>query len=241
MAQFIPTLSDILLSSVKPTDGELTLLRFLHDRLDDSFEIYYHPYLNGDKPDIIVLRKGVGALIVEVCELHPNNFTIDEDLNWIDVMPYAPENNSIFKSPIDKVYHFKENLFDLHIDRLLELKIQDFGTFNIVKGLVYFPYLSHEEIVSKIETSLNKNDKQKRRLAYEVGLMGSDNINSEYLNSILRKLNLITPSLYFTDEIYSNFKRLLSPTVHMLTDGHPIDYDKKQRDIINSSFASKKV
>ena len=241
MAQFIPTLSDILLSSVKPTDGELTLLRFLHDCLDDSFEIYYHPYLNGDKPDIIVLRKGVGALIVEVCELHPNNFTIDEDLNWIDVMPYAPENNSIFKSPIDKVYHFKENLFDLHIDRLLELKIQDFGTFNIVKGLVYFPYLSHEEIVSKIETSLNKNDKQKRRLAYEVGLMGSDNINSEYLNSILRKLNLITPSLYFTDEIYSNFKRLLSPTVHMLTDGHPIDYDKKQRDIINRSAQSMRI
>lgn len=241
MAQFIPTLSDILLSSVKPTDGELALLRFLHDHLDNSYEVYYHPYLNGDKPDIIVLRKGVGALIVEVCDLHPDNFSIDEDLNWIYTTLSKSETQSLFKSPIDKVYHFKQNLFDLHIDRLLELKIQDFRTFNIVKGLVYFPFLSQEEIASKIEASLNKNNKQKSRLIYEVGLMGSDNVNSEFLNSILRKLYLISPSSYFSDEIYTNFKRLLTPTVHMLTDGHPIDYDEKQRNIINRPSQSMRV
>lgn len=241
MAQFIPTLSEILLSSVKPTDGELTLLRFLHDHLDDSFEVYYHPYLNGDKPDIIVLRKGIGALIIEVCHLRTDNFSIDNTLNWIDTTHSTSESHVTFKSPIDKVLQYKTNLFDLHIDRLLELKIQDIRSFGIVKGVVYFHNLSNEELKRKIENTLNRDNKQMRKLAYEVGLMGNDNVNLDYFNSILKKLYLISQSPYFTDEIYTNFKRLLSPTVHMLTDGHTIDYDEKQRDIINRPSQSMRI
>lgn len=42
------------------------LLQFLIANLDDSYEIFFNPYLNGDRPDIVVLRYGYGVLIFEV-------------------------------------------------------------------------------------------------------------------------------------------------------------------------------
>ena len=46
---------------VKPEEGELHLLKELEHRLDNSFEIFFNSYLDGDRPDIVILKKGVGA------------------------------------------------------------------------------------------------------------------------------------------------------------------------------------
>lgn len=50
MAKLIPSIDHILNMKVPPTDGELILLRFLDNNLDDSFEVYFNPYMNGDRP-----------------------------------------------------------------------------------------------------------------------------------------------------------------------------------------------
>ena len=83
---------------VQPTDGEWTLLRFLEKNLDDSFEVYFNPYLNGDRPDIIIMRRGYGVMIIEVKDWNLNNFELDDKKHWI----YIP-NRSRVKSPIDQV------------------------------------------------------------------------------------------------------------------------------------------
>lgn len=48
MAQFIPSIDTILRFKVKPKDGELILLHHLDSTLDDSYEVYFNPYLNAD-------------------------------------------------------------------------------------------------------------------------------------------------------------------------------------------------
>lgn len=78
MAQFYPPITDILRFSVKPTEGEFAMLRFIEKNLDNSYEIYFNPYLNGDRPDIIILRKGHGALIIEVKDWNLDNFSVEE-------------------------------------------------------------------------------------------------------------------------------------------------------------------
>ena len=57
MALFYPTIERIITMKVPPTEGELFLLRFLKEALDDSFEVYFNPYMNGDRPDIVIVRK----------------------------------------------------------------------------------------------------------------------------------------------------------------------------------------
>ena len=60
MAQFIPSLDDIRNLTVKPEEGELYLLEFLNKVLDDTFEVYFNPYMNGDRPDVIIMKKRTG-------------------------------------------------------------------------------------------------------------------------------------------------------------------------------------
>jgi hypothetical protein len=62
MAQLFPSAPDF----AKSTEGERHLLSALQRHLDDSYEIYFQPYLNGDNPDIVIVRRGCGVLVVEV-------------------------------------------------------------------------------------------------------------------------------------------------------------------------------
>ena len=118
MATFYPSLENIARFKVPPTDGERTLLDCLGRVLDDSYEVYFNPYLNGDRPDVLIMRKGNGVLIIEVKDWNLDNFALNEKKKWV----YTP-NGSVVKSPIDQVLKYKNNLFDLHVDQLLEKKM----------------------------------------------------------------------------------------------------------------------
>lgn len=66
MAQFYPSLDRIRQFKVQPTAGEWRLLNFLRDTLDDTFEIYFNPYLNGDRPDVIIMREKIKGYTLKV-------------------------------------------------------------------------------------------------------------------------------------------------------------------------------
>lgn len=73
MSKVFPTLEQIDLLKVKPTDGERKLLHFLNSALDDTYEVYFQPFLNGDNPDIIILRENSGVMIIESCNTISKN------------------------------------------------------------------------------------------------------------------------------------------------------------------------
>ena len=82
MASFFPSIEQINRFKVPPTDGELTLLTFLGDVLDNSYEVYFNPYLNGDRPDVVIMRKGNGVMIIEVKDWNLANFSLNEKKKW---------------------------------------------------------------------------------------------------------------------------------------------------------------
>jgi hypothetical protein len=117
MAILFPSLENITKLAVKPTDGEKHLLLFLKDNLDDTYEIYFQSFLNGDRPDIVLMRKESGVMIIEVKDWNLDNFFYDpEDKQFLS--PYE-------KNPLYQVLSYKENLFNLHIKNLLELKLEN--------------------------------------------------------------------------------------------------------------------
>ena len=120
MATLIPSIEQIQKFKVPPTEGELALLTFLDRVLDETYEVYFNPYLNGDRPDVLVMRRGNGVIVFEVKDWNLNNFSIDERKKW----RYIP-NNSVVKSPLDQVLKYKDNLFNLHVDTLLAEKINN--------------------------------------------------------------------------------------------------------------------
>lgn len=242
MAQFIPSIDTILRFKVKPTDGELTLLRHLEKTLDDSYEVFFNPYLNGDRPDIMILRKWHGVLIIEVKDWILSHHYIDERKKWHFVNPYNGE-DSVEKSPIDQVLKYKENLFDLHIDTLLNLKIQNIKNFNIVGCAVYFHKANKEEVDSLIVTPFEEDKKYQKFLQYNIGLLGNDSLECGELDKVLAQfyINANWQSLYFTDDLYKNFKRILTPTVHMMSDGEHLRYDDRQIEVITRPVKQMRV
>ena len=238
MAIFYPTIEKINQFKVQPTDGERALLNFLERTLDDSFEVYFNPYLNGDRPDVLIMRKGYGVMIIEVKDWNLNNFRLNENKKWV----YIP-NNSVVKSPIDQVLKYKNNLFDLHVEQLLQLKIKDFRNFNIVSCAVYFHCASKSYLQNMLVEPYKEDKKYQTSLKYNIGFLGCDSLNLADFNTLLKKRYLIAeyPSRFFTDQLYDNFKRLLSPPLHLRSQGVPYNYSNKQKEIIHSTTLEQRV
>lgn len=109
MAQFIPSLDRIDKFQVKPTDGEWALLRFLEQALDDSFEVYFNPFLNGDRPDVVIMRQGGGVMIIEVKDWDLELYKLDDKKHWHLKYPKNDrEAKAYIKSPIDQAIQYKE-------------------------------------------------------------------------------------------------------------------------------------
>ena len=238
MALFYPSIENIQKFKVQPTDGEWTLLRFLEKNLDNSFGVYFNPYLNGDRPDVIIMRKDYGVMIIEVKDWNLNNFELDSKKQWI----YTP-NHSRVKSPIDQVRKYKENLYDLHVPELLQMNIKDSRHFSIVACAVYFHCASQQQLNMKLVEPYKAERRYLDFLKCNVDFLGYDSLTNEHFTEICKKRYLysLQPSFLFTDALYSNFKRILSPAIHLKNQGEIYTYSRKQKDIIYSHVLEQRV
>ena len=141
MAKLVPSFENINRLKIKPTDGEIFLLNFLVEQLQDDYEVYFQPFLNGDMPDIVVMRKGVGVVIIEVKDWKLNSYNIDEQNNWRETA-----NDHVIKSPFQQVFGYKSNMFNLHINGLAEKNVMNKNFYAILKTFVYFHGSSKSEI-----------------------------------------------------------------------------------------------
>ena len=123
MATFHPDLENINRLTVPPTEGERHLLEILRDKLDDSYEVYFNPFLDGDRPDLIVLKPGCGAMIIEVKDWNLDRYELDIRNQW-------HYQETTIRSPHQQVFRYKENLFNLHLPLL---GLQDLANRNFYK------------------------------------------------------------------------------------------------------------
>lgn len=234
MAIIYPTLDQIQLLKVKPTEGEWRLLNFLSTLLDDTFEVYFQPYLNGDNPDIIIMREKSGVMIIEVKDWHLEHYELSPNRNWeLKHKDNLFGRKQIVKSPIQQVLEYKENLYNLHIESLLEKKIKNPKYLSIVTCSVYF----HNSLKSEIDLFLRTGNEDK--LSYlnflsHFEILGFDSLNKRYFNELISKRWLDKKSFLFDDNLYKSFKRYLSPPLHTVEQGKTIVYTEEQQKIIES-------
>ncbi|MBO5466219.1 MAG: AAA family ATPase [Prevotella sp.] len=230
MAKLIPSIDHILKMKVPPTDGELTLLRFLDSNLDDSFEVYFNPYMNGDRPDIVIVRKRYGVLIIEVKDWDLDAYELDERKHWV----LKKNVYTIVSSPIDQVLKYKENLYTLHLDELYEMRIRDYKYTKMISCAVYFHNASQAKVEEFLVKPYSADKKYQKFLANNIKLIGSDTLIKDRFDKILWNLYLLSnkESKLFSDSLYESITHFLLPTTHQKEDGKRIKYLKKQEGII---------
>jgi len=175
MAILSPTIEVIKRQKVQPTEGEWTLLNFLLDNLDDTYEIYYQPYLNGDNPDFAIMRKGSGVLLIEVKDWNLNHYYVDERTKW-----RLQKDNTFIKSPLNQVENYKSNLFHLHLEELFKKSIKSKNHWATVNCAVYFHKATEQNLTSFLLDGFNKQeDEPYRKFVSYFGLLGYNSLTKD--------------------------------------------------------------
>lgn len=151
MAILIPERNVIEQQKVSPTSGEMALINFLEATLDDEYEVYYQPFLNGKNPDVVLMRKGGGVLIIEVKDWSLANYDIDDGGNW-----RLRKNHSYVTSPFLQVELYKKKLQDMNY-RFLYETFQTKKVYGTIKTAVYFHCESRNNVLKFIEKIILAN------------------------------------------------------------------------------------
>lgn len=257
MAIVYPDFLTISKLRVPATEGEFFLLRYLSENLDSSYEIFFNPYLDGDRPDIIILKKDHGAVIIEVKDWNLSSYTIDQNNIW-----YARAQNEDLqriRSPHAQVFRYKTNMFELHLPLLGIKEALNKNFYKVIHPFVYFHNSTESDInslysIPDADLSNKKSElNEKRRYGainhdvYERKISAVEGRLSKFTRQraiafaedsrikLVKKIAKISKNLLFSEEIYEEFKRRLSPPEWMYSQGNPIDFDEKQQQYIKSA------
>jgi superfamily I DNA/RNA helicase len=141
MAKIFPSLEDLMNTNfkrAKPSIHELEILKFFHENLNDSYEIYFRPFLNGLRPFAILFREKSGILIIdyyssflEIGKLAPNKKYDYQKFEIIDLI----------LSPEEKKINQKSLLTTIHgVCIINETKAEITKKYSEVKFYTFFSY-----------------------------------------------------------------------------------------------------
>ncbi|MBV1950975.1 MAG: NERD domain-containing protein/DEAD/DEAH box helicase, partial [Cycloclasticus sp.] len=252
MAKIFPNLEVIKKSKQKPTEGELFLLNELSQNFDAEVEIYFQPFFNGERPDIIIIHQIFGVIIIEVKDWDLSFYNLDENNKW-----HVNKNGAVIRSPFAQVFGYKKNMFDLHINGLLEKNLNNKNFYKAISCYVYFHSENKDSIQRFFSPRMDefKNMLREHNNTYAENPIDHDKYERkrEWLNSKLRrferdlykhavtkdqlmkvKFPFSNKSEIFPLSIYEAFLRYLQPPYHYLNDGKEIEYTKVQERLVTS-------
>ncbi len=204
MAVFYPSLNEIINDKMEPpTNGEWTLLQQLK-ALNNEYEIYFQPHIQIAHPDIIILRKGSGVLIIEVKDWNLDKYEFIpskyDKFNSLGSMQIKNNNRFFITTPFTQVKNYKDILFECIPDLYIE-KVIDSQMYGIIKTAVFFSNSTEKDVKAKFGTEDFENDNKYKRF-YQTWAKDSNSI-IQNIESILKN------NLRFTEEIYKQVKSIL--------------------------------
>ena len=119
------------LSGLRLQPGEEQAIKFFKDNLNDKWEIYIQPFLNGCRPDVVLLNSDVGIAVFEVKD-------------WNLETPQYGFVNNVFgfykggvhqqvRNPIVQIRNYRSEIFNLFCPRLYER----YGQQVLLSGLIF--------------------------------------------------------------------------------------------------------
>ncbi len=212
MSRVHPSWSQILREGVNLGPGIGFLARFLDEHLPPEWEIYPQPYLNGDRPDLVLLNPDVGVMIYEI-------------KNW-DLSAFYREGRTVLLrghgddygvlNPLAQVARHRENILGQYLPLVGEIVDGDHRAFGVIKAGVYFHGSKGTEARQLLRVPENRDPRQKADV-----VIGSDDLLPE-------NLDLIVPdvwrhdSWWWTAEWGHQLRTLLCPGRHSNRVSNPL-------------------
>ncbi|UNO19196.1 AAA family ATPase [Pseudomonas aeruginosa] len=246
MANIIPGIEEAKLSRQPPTEGELFLLYYLKETFDPESEVYFQPCFNGERPDVVIIKKGVGVIIVEVKDWNLGSYSVDMKNQWRLLKNQAP-----LRSPFSQAFAYKQNLFEVHTNGLLDKSMASETFYGLIKVYVYFHNATKNEIAAFYEPAMRelRSELDELQQAFREKKVGYEQYEKKrlYLSNKKKQLERDLSSLaitrdslkriafsggkqnpQFEDGVYAELMRLLQPPFHYANEGKPILYTKPQ-------------
>ena len=256
MANIIPPLEKIKNFKQPATEGEIYLLEALDVIFDANVNVYFNPYFNGDRPDVVILDPARGVIVVEVKDWNLRHYRIENSKTWV-----VNSNDQPIKSPHSQVFTYKKNIFDIHVNGLLEKRLRNSSFYKLINVFVFFYNEEGSGVndffsmcIDRLRGEINdlnalmKNKRihfpdYERRM--EKALRKKKNLERDLRLSVGRnqvgkiKFPFESSSDLFPKGVHEEFNRLLNPPFHYACEGQEIVYSKKQTRLCESGLAGR--
>ncbi len=217
------------------TPGEIKVFNFFNTQLSSDWEIYVQPHLNGLRPDFVLLNPNVGIAVFEVkdWDLDAMSYWVEERKNSSPAL-LAQKDGKRFslqsQNPVEKVYRYKKEIFDLYCPRLK----QNSGFAAITAGVI-FPFADDARVKELFARSLAYRDMNKFP-AYSP-ISGELALNSDDLSKVFPEGNR-NNSTQMNKDLAADFRSWLIEPDAASTQRRPIELDRNQKSFVTSRTSS---
>ena len=160
MVEFFPDLNFIRTKlRPQPTEGENWLLDFLNDylgKLNGKFEVFFQGNVAGSFPDVVILRKGHGALIIEVKDWNLDIYSPVDKNTWLCNRPHGSHEPQGVKSPIAQASYYRDLFYNTYSLTLAEKFLRDTKFYSVVNSAVFFYKATQEQIKTSFKSILDE-------------------------------------------------------------------------------------
>lgn len=234
MNRIYPTWEQIDTLKAPLTDGEYAFAKYLDIYLPKEWEIYLQPYLNGDRPDVVLLHPSIGIVIYEVKDWNLDIYKSEQEYfydkktnkNIAYTQSYVTDQNGELQSipnPIKQIERYRNNLM-LYIPQLGGAIEDNFKRLAILKIGLYF----HNSTTKQVKYFVPDYKKQ------HCLIFGGDMLEKQYLKDIVPDIN-IQRSYFMNNEWAADIRFWLKPPFHSIEQGQKIVLSTEQKRHINPS------
>lgn len=214
------------------TRGERMVFDVLDGHLEEDWEIYIQPHLNGLRPDFVLLNPKIGIVVIEV-----------KDWN-LDAMPYfvkthrsglkelyAKKDGKEFavENPFTKIKDYKDAIYEIYCPRL-----QQKAGYAAICPLVIFPFAARERVLSLQDAFLDRRALENRTDWFPVG--GREDFSEGRFEALFPLLNRTSHPM--TPALAADLRGWLVEPDFASAQRRPLVMDRNQRTLAETRTSS---
>jgi hypothetical protein len=236
MARFVSPPADQL-NNLRQSleDGERIVFDFFNTHLSPEWEIYIQPHLNGLRPDFVLLHPKAGIAVFEV-----KDWNLDAMEYWVEPRTGKPpillaqKDGKKFskqnENPVEKVYRYKQELYQLYCPRLR----QNAG-FSVITAGIIFPFAQEDKLKQLFSQSLDY--REMGQWPQYNPLSGANSIESGDIRRVFPE-SIRKSSYHMNDTMAKDLRNWLVEPDFSATQRQPLELDKNQISYVKSRTAT---
>ena len=215
------------------TSGERRVFDLLDHELDEAWEIYLQPHLNGLRPDFVILNPNVGIVVIEVKDWNldaMDYFVESRDNGHHELRARKDGQDFPIPNPFATIRKYKREIFNIYCPRLPERT-----GFGAVTPVVIFPFAPRDRVLELQTPFLKDQEAQNRDHWFPVA--GMEDLTAEGLRRWMPLLNPEKRHVMRPDHANDLRKWLVEPDFAR-TQREPLVMDSHQRTLAETRTRS---